>query len=1101
MTTKYPNSIDGCAQIRKARDTIDEIIASDHNALRSAVIAIEQTLGIKPQGPFGTVVERLNDAYNNIVDHATGSPPQHQDSVILSPERTGSIPSSFETLPYDLPSGTLASQLNRILVLLNDTSHYPGSSPVDFADGYTLPLSSVRDTITNIVRQLGNATGTEKIGGQAITGTLVSVTAGTLHSQLTTIVNTLDSLSTASSFTTDDGRYTFSSLIPQQQRQEAGEFLDERANLTERLFNACVVSGMDVSGSGGTATISSGYVLVNGRMLRYAGGTVSITDGSNNYISASASGDTVSVSSSTSFTTSATNPVVFLRHIFRSGASWTTDVDLRRYGMFSNDKDYFTVGDTPSSGLDGYGCDFTSLKSAVAYVTLLSSQNNLIVPKKIKLANDLTISSSAEAEIAPFTGMEIDGCGREISISVDNSLFEIDFNNIVIKDVHMVSLLGAPGTSLCFAAIGGNNNVDTLDIHNCKVTQGVESAPYFLRLGEAAGALVITNANISNNYAEVALGGIEYISTNKYHQVLTDSIIMGNNIRQGSFSSTSYAGIKAGPRCIVSNNIVYGGFESGILLTKPNLCTVDANLILGFFSATIYMDSGIQLWNNSAGDDLGCVVSNNVIKGVDRYGIHCDIGTASGDLIYISDNFIDNFDDVGTSPIGMVGIWGTGDECYVSGNYIVAPGAFAIKNAQNIVGNNILGKSAITTTTAAIELGASGNSSIVSDNNIINVSGNGIDINNNTHAMISNNLLTGLLTSDYAITNTGADNSIIGNFLVYYQSGYINVDSNRCLISGNFIDSYTPIVATGYNGITLSNSDYSSVVGNYLYQAPNGIVVDSSSSNVSICNNYIIESQDEYGIGVSGDYCSINSNYLLSDTGDSVFVGGSYTQVNNNNIDSSGNCGIKTYGGASELMIQGNHITDTTSSAIELNGTAYSLVTGNYIHNPGVSGVYINISGQSSVCSNWIFSPADTGIELSGNCSASLIQGNWIRDAVNYGILVSSSSDQVSIVGNYLTRCGGSAVAQIDLINCTNFVCVGNQVVNPTNIFSCGINMTGSTGGLLVGNRAEGGSSDSGIDYSSADGYVIDANLSVSGSDPGNWNIVPHVGDDNGYDS
>ena len=95
MATRYPNDIDGYAQIRIVRDGIEEVIALDHNDARSAILAIEQTLGVNPEGPFGTVVERLNDAYANIEHHVRGNPPRHPDTVIESIGRSG----TFHNLP------------------------------------------------------------------------------------------------------------------------------------------------------------------------------------------------------------------------------------------------------------------------------------------------------------------------------------------------------------------------------------------------------------------------------------------------------------------------------------------------------------------------------------------------------------------------------------------------------------------------------------------------------------------------------------------------------------------------------------------------------------------------------------------------------------------------------------------------------------------------------------------------------------------------------------------------------------------------------------------------------------------------------------------
>jgi len=61
MSTVYPSAIDGYSNIRVVRDKIEEVVARDHNDNRSAIIAIEQALGVQPQGIFGTVAERLDD--------------------------------------------------------------------------------------------------------------------------------------------------------------------------------------------------------------------------------------------------------------------------------------------------------------------------------------------------------------------------------------------------------------------------------------------------------------------------------------------------------------------------------------------------------------------------------------------------------------------------------------------------------------------------------------------------------------------------------------------------------------------------------------------------------------------------------------------------------------------------------------------------------------------------------------------------------------------------------------------------------------------------------------------------------------------------------
>lgn len=60
MESIYPNAIDGFAQLPLVVDTVTEVNASTVNKLRSAILNIENELGVLPSGSFSTVTERLN---------------------------------------------------------------------------------------------------------------------------------------------------------------------------------------------------------------------------------------------------------------------------------------------------------------------------------------------------------------------------------------------------------------------------------------------------------------------------------------------------------------------------------------------------------------------------------------------------------------------------------------------------------------------------------------------------------------------------------------------------------------------------------------------------------------------------------------------------------------------------------------------------------------------------------------------------------------------------------------------------------------------------------------------------------------------------------
>jgi hypothetical protein len=81
----YPGQIDGPTQIKTLVDGVDEIIAEDHNSLKSAVLAIEKALGVNPAGAEGTVARRLDlaDGAKTEVDaHITNTTDAHMASAI-----------------------------------------------------------------------------------------------------------------------------------------------------------------------------------------------------------------------------------------------------------------------------------------------------------------------------------------------------------------------------------------------------------------------------------------------------------------------------------------------------------------------------------------------------------------------------------------------------------------------------------------------------------------------------------------------------------------------------------------------------------------------------------------------------------------------------------------------------------------------------------------------------------------------------------------------------------------------------------------------------------------------------------------------------------
>ena len=123
MKSKYPNQIDTPSELPIVRDNITEITSENINSLRSAIIQIEKTLGINPQGNTGqTVAHRISksiDSSGNLTEEAldgrgivTG--PIHDDQVA----ENAAIQES--KIKLNFPTKILQSEISSINALFNN---------------------------------------------------------------------------------------------------------------------------------------------------------------------------------------------------------------------------------------------------------------------------------------------------------------------------------------------------------------------------------------------------------------------------------------------------------------------------------------------------------------------------------------------------------------------------------------------------------------------------------------------------------------------------------------------------------------------------------------------------------------------------------------------------------------------------------------------------------------------------------------------------------------------------------------------------------------------------------------------------------------------
>lgn len=906
MTTQYPALIDGYNNIRLVRDRIDELVAADHNSLRSAVVAIEQTLGTNPQGAFSNVDARLDDAYANIVHHVGGLAPRHVDTVIESPARSGS--------PFALSIGTVGSQLGELLSAANTLAAEP-----------------------------------------------------------------------------------------------------DVEELLIHAFDAFVISGLAISQAvtgGPNADVSSGFLHLNGQLVRYSGQeiTVSATPGTY-YIYAQYTGGSVVVAAAAlnSVPLDPLNPVVLLKRVTHAGAAWSSSIDLRRYGSFTNDKNYFTVG-LAISGQDGYGADFTSLKSAVEYIKALNSYSGqtMIAPKKIILVSDLTISTTAEAQIELDIDIEIDGCGRSINYSVDTYLFLTSAENIRIHDIILDTNYSGVATSSFFVRATCGSS-DGLRIDNCSViSSGSSNLSGFIRYGETAGS--VSNAFFTNNSAKVDVAGIfAQGGTN----ALNNSSITNNRFYNSNASASSNKAIQVERECVLANNRIEGGFNTGIGVSGK--CNITGNFIDGSSSAAIV--AGISTVNETNS------ITGNTIYGISSIGI--DVGDFDLGSI-ISGNIIDNYDIL---PASFIAIDAPIDGyTSVVGNTIRGHTYVAIRYADIVTDNKILGHPSITTDTGII-LSSSSHTSLVSNNIIQNCALVGIDCNNTLSAVVSGNRIVGQrVAGSIAIDNIDDYNVISNNQIKFYSPSGTDGAINFSSISYEVNVSNNQIYDCDGIAINCNRALFSIINNNVLLgsaTATNGIVDFDAYCNVS--DNTINQYSGTQGIEVSlSEFSVISNNIIMDQAGVAIDVD------NSTSVTISGNTIID---GATNSMVR----------AIDMDNSSHSIISNNLNKGGGLEvsdSDYVLVSGNKS-----------KGALFTNRCNFIHINGNYIHDTT-LGMQIFQTDDS-SIVGNFVGTNKNTGMDNgILILSSDDCFVSGNYVVNPpVSTFTKSIEAdSGSLDAIIVGN-------------------------------------------------
>jgi hypothetical protein len=122
MKSKYPNQIDTPSEIPIVRDNITEISSDIINSLRTAIIQIEKTLGINPQGDVGqTVSQRIS----SVIDSSGNLKAEAIDKagIIFGPifdDHVSDVAAISENkLKLNIPTQILQSEISAISTLIS----------------------------------------------------------------------------------------------------------------------------------------------------------------------------------------------------------------------------------------------------------------------------------------------------------------------------------------------------------------------------------------------------------------------------------------------------------------------------------------------------------------------------------------------------------------------------------------------------------------------------------------------------------------------------------------------------------------------------------------------------------------------------------------------------------------------------------------------------------------------------------------------------------------------------------------------------------------------------------------------------------------------
>ncbi len=466
-----------------------------------------------------------------------------------------------------------------------------------------------------------------------------------------------------------------------------------------------------------------------------------------------------------------------------------------------------------------------------------------------------------------------------------------------------------------------------------------------VRFGGAGIAIIAANTNVVTGNT-IGIDSADQLAANFQGMSISNSV--GNTV---------------GGNTAEARNVISGNTNSGILISEAKVPDdSQSNKIVGN-----YIGTNKDGRSGGVGNGVGITILNGTRTTVG--------GMNEGERNIVSDN--------ASHGVRIVG----GDTNYINGNYI----GVDVDGAK--LGNGSAGAA------------GSGVQIESSDDNWI---GKGGTVDKNGVIQSASNVISGNLEYGVSIQD-GHENKVKGNFIGTDTAGsaatdkfgksFANNKGGVLIIQGALGNIVGGAAAAERNiisnnagdGVRIDNAILNQVLWNNIgtnkagSQAP-GDALPNTGDGVRVMNgaaeNLVKESKIAFnkGAGINSQGAGAKNrfsdpNHIFSNAGFGIIVGGTETEVSDNEIQSNGLGGIQVVEGV-DHMISSNVISANTGSGVRIEaGSTIGLVQNQVTYNAG-SGFYIANATNVSIIDNSVTQNSDKDLRMvSGNAIADGIYG------------------------------------------------------------------------------------------------------------------------------